>query len=50
MSFEVEYDVFVEKFWPKIAQRRNLKKFTASLIWTEIYSVIKGGIRSNSYY
>lgn len=44
LSFEVDYDLFESKFWPKIAHRRCLKKLSPTLVWTEIYSVIKGGM------
>ncbi|CDW72543.1 lupus brain antigen [Stylonychia lemnae] len=50
LSFEVDYDTFEQKFWPKIITRKNLKKFSPTLVWTEIYSVIKGGMQSGLYY
>ena len=50
LSFEVDYDIFESKFWPKISHRRHLKKLSPTLVWTEIYSVIKGSIRSKCYY
>ena len=50
LSFEVDYDVFEQKFWPKIGTRKQMKKISASLVWTEIFSTIKGGIRSCQFY
>jgi superfamily I DNA/RNA helicase len=50
LSFEVDYDIFESKFWPKIAHRRFLKKLSPTLVWTEIYSVIKGGTYSSWFY
>lgn len=46
----MDYDIFESKFWPKIAHRRCLKKLSPTLVWTEIYSVIKGGMSSCQYY
>lgn len=50
LSFEVEYDIFESKFWPKISNRRCLKRLSPTLVWTEIYSVIKGGMQSCYFY
>jgi len=45
-SQEVDYDMFELKFWPK--NKGNKLNLSALNIWTEIYSVIKGG--TNFYY
>ena len=42
--------MFETKFWPKVANHKCLKKLSPTLVWTEIYSVIKGGMQSCSYY
>ena len=46
----MDYDVFEQKFWPKIGTRRTAKKISPTLVWTEIYSVIKGGQRSCDFW
>lgn len=50
LAYEVDYDIFETKFWPKISNRRSLIKLSPTLVWTEIYSVIKGGMKSGTYY
>ena len=44
-STEVDYEVFATKFWPKNSGRIKL---SALNVWTEIFSVIKGGVEQ--YY
>ena len=39
LSFEVDYEMFRTKFWPKITFRTQVTPFVA---WTEICSEIKG--------
>ena len=46
----MDYDVFESKFWPKVSNNKSLKKLSPTLVWTEIYSVIKGGMQSCGYY
>ena len=50
MSFEVTFEVFEEKFFKRLQLQREYRKITAQTIWTEIYSVIKGGIKATSSY
>ena len=50
LSFEVDFDIFESKFWPKVGNRKNMKKISPTLVWTEIYSVIKGGLKSSTFY
>lgn len=44
---EVDFEVFQRKFWPK--QSYIHKGLTASQVWTEIFSVIKGSHNSASF-
>ena len=49
-SFEVDFKVFKDKFWPTIKTRTHL---SALVIWTEITAYIKGSATSwmyNGYY
>lgn len=45
-SFEVDFKVFKEKFWPKIKPKTKL---SALVIWTEITGYIKGSASSYMY-
>lgn len=45
---EVTYDVFVEKIWPKMKLNSSEKKYHPSLIWTEIFSFLKGSFEAVS--
>ncbi|CAC5423625.1 unnamed protein product [Mytilus coruscus] len=45
---EVTYDVFVEKIWPKVKLNSSEKKYHPSLIWTEIFSFLKGSYEAVS--
>ena len=45
-SFEVDYQVFKEKFWPKIKTKTRL---SALVVWTEITAYIKGSATSYMY-
>ena len=44
LSFEVDFELFQVKFWPKVRSQSKLSPIT---VWTEIYSQIKG---SNDAY
>ena len=44
MSFEVTFEVFETKFFNRFSIQRQYRKLSANIVWTEIYSVIKGGI------
>ena len=54
LSFEIDYDVFVSRFFSRFKQKsrtlQRQKKLSEALIWTEIFSVIKGGTHSTRYY
>jgi hypothetical protein len=39
LSHEVDFDVFAQRFWPKVQQETKLSSF---VVWTEIFSEIKG--------
>jgi hypothetical protein len=39
LSYEVDYDSFKNKFWPKVAPWATI---SALVVWTEIFSKIKG--------
>jgi len=39
LSYEIEFESFKSKFWPKVAPWTKLSSLVA---WTEIYSKIKG--------
>lgn len=41
--FEIDYEVFQNKFWnPIILKKHTYKSVSCNLAWTQIYSVIKG--------
>ena len=46
MSFEVTFEVFETKFYSRLAMQRQYRKLSANIVWTEIYSVIKGGAQA----
>lgn len=46
LSFEVTFEIFENQFYSRFAVQRAFKKLSASSVWTEIYSVIKGGMRA----
>ena len=46
LSFEVDFDIFRNRFWPKVA---SWTKVAPLVVWTEIYSVIKGGAQIYQY-
>ncbi|CDW90518.1 lupus brain antigen [Stylonychia lemnae] len=46
LSFEVDFETFKNRFWPKVA---NWTKLTPLVVWTEIFSVIKGGAQSHCF-
>jgi len=50
LSFEVDYDFFFVNFWPTVNKKfYTSKNITAHLVWTEIYSTIKGSAASHQY-
>lgn len=50
MSFEVDYDYFVIHFWPRVVKNYySSRNITAHLVWTEIYSTIKGSATAHQY-
>lgn len=40
LSFEVDFEIFKNRFWPKVS---SWTKVSPLVVWTEIFSVIKGG-------
>lgn len=50
MQYEVTFEVFEQKFYSRLKMQRVFRKLTASTVWTEIYSVIKGSIRASESY
>ena len=46
LSFEVDFDVFSVRFWPKVAASAKVQPLVA---WTEICSEIKGRVDSFEY-
>jgi hypothetical protein len=43
LSFEVDYEYFVVHFWPRVIKKYySSRNITPHLVWTEIYSTIKG--------
>lgn len=51
LSFEVDYDYFVVYFWPRVVKKyySTSKIITPHLVWTEIYSTIKGSATAHQY-
>jgi hypothetical protein len=50
MAFEIDYDYFATHFWPLINKRYyTAKNISAHMIWTEIFSTIKGSANSHLY-
>lgn len=43
LMFEVTFEIFEEKFYNRMAVGRQYRSLSANTVWTEIYSVIKGG-------
>lgn len=50
LQYEVTFEVFEQKFYSRLAIQRSYRKLTASTVWTEIYSVIKGSLKAASSY
>jgi hypothetical protein len=52
MSFEVDFEIFRDRFIPTLEYkyRKTKNKLSDALVWTEIFSVIKGGFHSNKHY
>lgn len=49
-SFEVDYEYFVVHFWPRVVKKYySSRNITAHLVWTEIYSTIKGSAEAHHY-
>ena len=46
LSFEVDYDTFSMRFWPKVNQ---MTKLAPLVVWTEIFSEIKGRVDSHKF-
>ena len=50
LSFEVDYDYFYTYFWPNVRHKHySAKNITPHLVWTEIYSTIKGSASAHLY-
>ena len=50
LSFEVDYEYFETYFWPKVLKKyQHLPSITATAVWTEIYSYIKGSASSHMH-
>ena len=50
LSFEVDYDYFETYFWPTVRHRHfSARNITPHLVWTEIFSTIKGGASAHLY-
>jgi hypothetical protein len=54
MAVEVDFDIFSEKFMKVFKKehqsRKRNNKLSDAMIWTEIFSVIKGGFKSHNFY
>ena len=46
MSFEVDFETFRTRFWPKV---NSWTKISPLVVWTEIYSIIKGNADAIKY-
>ncbi len=51
MAFEIDFNYFLTYFWPTVAKSlyNQSENFTPNLVWTEIYSYIKGSATSYLY-
>ncbi len=50
MSFEVDFDFFYTHFWPNVYKNfYSCRNITPQLVWTEIYSTIKGSAEAHIY-
>lgn len=47
MAFEVDFQYFKTQFWPRVATYQ--KGINADLVWTQIYSYIKGASDAHEY-
>ena len=47
LSFEIDYEYFETYFWPKVLKKYQHLPITATAVWTEIYSYIKGSASSH---
>lgn len=48
MGFEVDYQYFLTYFWPTVEKiAYELKHLNAHLVWTQIFSVIKGSANAH---
>jgi hypothetical protein len=50
LSFEVDFEVFESKFYNRFKQHQKYKRLSSAMVWTEIFSVIKGGLNSRDHY
>jgi hypothetical protein len=51
LSFEVDFEVFEQQFYARFTKKHHQKnRLSAATLWTEIISVIKGGLNSSDYY
>ena len=50
LSFEIDYDYFALYFWPTVRHKDySARNITSHLVWTEIFSTIKGGATAHHY-
>ena len=50
ISFEVDYEYFLVHFWPRMVKKYySSRNITPHLVWTEIYSTIKGSSEAHQY-
>ena len=50
-AFEIDYEYFAMHFWPQIHRMYyTYRHISAHMIWTEIYSTIKGSANSHLYF
>jgi hypothetical protein len=46
----VTFEVFESKFYDRLSVSREFRRLSATTVWTEIYSVIKGSIAASDSY
>jgi len=49
VAFEVDYDYFLAYFWPQVRHRLTFPQITANIVWTEIFSCIKGSTQAHLF-
>ena len=47
-SFEIDFEYFIKFFWPVFKSKKGTK-LSPDIVWTEIYSYIKGSDTSHTY-